>query len=63
MKKTYIRPEITTVTLDREELMLSSKVITSSSLSIKTLSYEADEDEGAFSKGNTWFDDEDEEDW
>ena len=61
MKKTYIRPEITIVTLDREELMNTK--LTTASLSVNPSSYEAEEEEGAFSKGNTWFDDEDEEDW
>ena len=61
MKKTYIRPEITIITLDREELMQTN--VNTNSNGVNPLSYEADEDEGAFSKGNTWFDEEDEEDW
>ena len=59
MKKTYIRPEITIIALDKTELM--TNLVTSTDN--VTDSGESTSTYGAFSKGNTWFDEEDEEDW
>ena len=56
MKKAYIKPEITIITLEKTELMDMYQ-----GSGVKPNSSEADDDEGAFSKGSTWFDDEDED--
>ena len=57
MKKAYIKPEITIITLEKTELMdmyQGSGVIPDSSKATDT--------KGAFSKGGTWFEDDEDED-
>ena len=56
MKKAYIKPEITIITLEKTELMDMYQ-----GSGVNPDSGGADDDEGAFSKGSTWFDDEDED--
>ena len=56
MKKAYIKPEITIITLEKTELM---DIYSGSG--IDPNSENSTDDKGAFSKGSTWFDDEDED--
>ena len=57
MKKAYIKPEITIITLEKTELM---DIYQGSGVNPDSGS--AGDDEGAFSKGSTWFDDDEYED-
>ena len=56
MKKAYIKPEITIITLEKTELMDIYK-----GSGVNPDSSEATDTEGAFSKGGTWFDDDEDE--
>ena len=57
MKKAYIKPEITIITLEKTELMDMYQ-----GSGVNPDSGSADDYEGAFSKGGTWFDDYEDED-
>ena len=57
MKKAYIKPEITIITLEKTELM---DIYQGSG--IDPNNNNATDTEGAFSKGGTWFDDDEDED-